>query len=112
MTVAKAATFVLLGLPHYAGGAAALLNAIAVTLAVGIPFVAVRLRHHALLPMIGWHAVIDAWAFLHTSSVVAQGNPSTKDVIAGLTLPVCIALGYASWYASRRRRGLDAVTGS
>jgi membrane protease YdiL (CAAX protease family) len=107
--LAIAGSTVLFGLPHLSGNAASLLNALGVTLAVGVPFAVVRLRHGALVPMIAWHALIDTWAFLHTSSVVAQGDPSASDILVGLILPTILAAGYLSWYAGvRRREALDA----
>jgi membrane protease YdiL (CAAX protease family) len=86
------------GLPHYTGDTASLLNAIAVTLAVGVPFVVVRLRYQALLPLMFWHAVIDAWAFLHTSSVVAEGSPSIDELLVALIVPSLLAIGYVLWF--------------
>jgi membrane protease YdiL (CAAX protease family) len=88
---------ILFGLPHMGASAATALNSVGVTLAVGIPFAAVRLRHHALLPLIAWHAAIDAWAFLHTASVVAEGDPSIGDAATGLVLPLGLAIGYVLW---------------
>lgn len=89
----------LFGLPHVAGDAATTLNAIAVALAVGIPFAVVRVRGASLLPLVGWHAIIDAWAFVHTASVVAQGAPSLGEIAAGLVLPALIAAVYLAWLA-------------
>lgn len=94
---------VLFGAPHYAGTSATLLNSIAVALAVGVPFAAVRLRHQSLLPLIAWHAVIDIWAFLHTASVVAEGDPTTAELAAGLFLPSLIAIAYLAWYLRAAR---------
>lgn len=89
---------VLFGLPHLGSGSAAALNAVAVMLAVGVPFAVVRLRYGSLLPLIGLHAVIDTWAFLHTSSVVAEGSPTAGEVAIGLLLPAALAAGYITWY--------------
>lgn len=94
----------LFGLPHYAGGAAALLNTLAVTLAVGVPFALVRLRYPSLVPLVAWHAIIDTWAFLHTASAVPIGNPSTAELAAGLVVPAGVAAGYVAWF--RRRPAL------
>ncbi|MCW2923420.1 MAG: intrarane metalloprotease [Thermoleophilia bacterium] len=99
---AAIASAVLFGLPHFTGSAASLLNAGAVTLAVGVPFAAVRLRHRALLPLIFWHAVIDTWAFLHEAAVEAQGHPSNAEVVAGMFLPALVAAGYLTWLARAR----------
>lgn len=89
----------LFGLPHLAGDAASLLNAGAVTLAVGVPFAVVRLRARSLWPLVAAHTLIDAWAFLHTSGVVATGSPSPGEIVAGLLLPGALALGYCLWLA-------------
>jgi membrane protease YdiL (CAAX protease family) len=96
---------VLFGLPHIGGDAASLLNAFAVTLAIGVPFAVVRLRHRSLLPLIFWHAVVDAWAFLHTASITPGGNPSAAEVAAGLILPSIVALGYLIVFERARSRG-------
>ena len=99
------ASSVLFGLPHLPGGPAAVVNAIAVTLAVGVPFTVVRLRGGSIVPLIAWHAIIDTWAFLHTASVTAQGSPSIGEAVATLVVPSLIAaLGYVWWY----RRGMRA----
>lgn len=99
-----AAASVLFGLPHLPGGPAAAVNAIAVTLAVGVPFTIVRLRCGSIVPLVIWHAVIDAWAFLHTASVTAQGSPGVGEAVATLVVPALVALGYVWWY----RRGVRA----
>ncbi|MCW2920866.1 MAG: protease self-immunity family protein [Thermoleophilia bacterium] len=98
-----AASSVLFGLPHLPGGSAAALNALAVTLAVGVPFTIVRLRCGSIIPLIIWHAVIDAWAFLHTASVTAQGSPGVGEAVATLVVPALVALGYVWWYRRGRR---------
>ena len=89
---------VLFGLPHAGDTTAHLVNAAAVTLAVGVPFTVVRLRHGALGPLIAWHALIDTWAFLHTASVTPEGSPDVADVVATLVLPSLVAIGYVWWY--------------
>lgn len=96
---AVVASAVLFGAPHAFGGPAAMLNAAGVGLAVGIPFAVVRVRVGALVPLIGWHAVIDTWAFLHSGSVEATGTPDASDIVAGLVLPGLLAAGYALWFA-------------
>lgn len=93
----------LFGLPHLSDSAATVLNAAGVALAVGVPFACVRLRYGSLWPLIVVHSLIDIWAFLHTSSVVAEGNPSTGEIAAGLIVPACIAAGYLTWFARSRR---------
>ncbi len=98
------ASAVLFGLPHAGNTTAHLVNAIAVTLAVGIPFTVVRLRFGGLGSLIAWHALIDTWAFLHTASVTPQGSPDIADVVATLVLPSLVAIGYVWWY--RRTRTL------
>ncbi len=92
----------LFGLPHVGDTTAHLVNALAVTLAVGIPFVVVRLRHGALAPLIVWHALVDAWAFLHTASVTPEGSPDPGEIVATLVLPSLVAIGYLVWF----RRGV------
>lgn len=104
-----AGSALLFGLPHYGGSAASLLNMAGVTLAVGIPFAVVRLRHHSLVPLIAWHAVIDAWAFLHTARVVATGDPSTTEMAVGLVLPAVLGVGYLVWFAKEPGPEPDAV---
>ncbi len=89
---------VLFGLPHVGDSTVYALNAVAVTLAVGIPFTVVRLRCGSLGPLIAWHAIVDAWAFLHTASVTPQGSPDVGDVVATLVLPALVAIGYLWWY--------------
>lgn len=96
------ASSLLFGVPHFTGSAASLLNAGAVTLAVGVPFAAVRLRYRALLPLVLWHAAIDAWAFLHEAAVEAQGNPSTEEIVGGMVLPALVACGYLAWLGRAR----------
>ena len=93
---------VLFGLPHVGDTSAHLLNAIAVTLAVGVPFTVVRLRCGSLGPLIVWHALIDTWAFLHTASVTPEGSPDPGEIAASLVLPALVAIGYVVWY----RRGV------
>lgn len=88
----------LFGLPHVAATGASWLNAAAVTLVVGIPFVIVRLRCGSIWPLVAWHALIDLWAFLHTSSVVATGNPGLVEAVLALALPVLVACGYLVWF--------------
>lgn len=105
-----AVSSLLFGLPHWSGSAATTLNAVGVALAVGVPFACVRLRCGSLLPLIAVHALIDIWAFLHTASVLAEGNPSAGEVAAGLVLPACIAAGYLTWFARGRR--LEGSVGS
>ncbi len=95
---------VLFGLPHVGGSVATWLNAAAVTLAVAVPFLVVRLRVQSIWAMVVWHAVIDTWAFLHTSSVVAEGEPSVGELLGSLILPAIVATGYALWFASALRR--------
>lgn len=92
----------LFGLPHFGTEPAAMLNMVAVTLAVGVPFAVVRLRHVSLVPLIAWHAVIDVWAFVHTSSVIAKGEPTAGEIAAGLVLPGALAAGYVTWFARSR----------
>lgn len=96
---------VLFGLPHYAGSSATLLNAAAVGLAVGIPFAVVRLRAGSIWPLVTWHFLIDAWAFLHTSSIVPEGAPSVGEIVAALVLPTLIALGYLAVLRTPTRAG-------
>ncbi len=96
LTVIGAA--LLFGLPHLGDSAAHVLNTVAVTLAVGVPFTVVRLRRGSLVPLVGWHALVDIWAFLHTASVTPQGSPDTSDVVATLVLPTLVAAGYVWWY--------------
>jgi membrane protease YdiL (CAAX protease family) len=98
------AASVMFGLPHLPGGPAAAVNAAAVTLAVGVPFTIVRLRCGSIIPLIIWHTIIDAWAFLHTASVTAQGSPGVGEAVATLVVPALIALGYMWWY----QRGVAA----
>lgn len=86
------------GLLHLGDTSASLLNAAAVTVAVAVPFTIVRLRRPSLWPLIAWHALIDAWAFLHTASVVAEGDPSVVDALATMALPLAMAAGYVWWY--------------
>lgn len=101
-----AASSVLFGLPHLSGSAATALNAAGVALAVGVPFACVRLRYGSLLPLVLLHAAIDIWAFVHTATVVAAGDPSAGEVAAGLVLPACIAVGYGVWFERGRRHAL------
>jgi membrane protease YdiL (CAAX protease family) len=101
---------VLFGLPHVGGTAATWLNAAAVMLAVAVPFTVVRLHVRSLWPMVAWHATIDAWAFLHTASVVAEGEPSLAELLAGLALPTIVACGYLLWFARRERAAAAAIT--
>jgi membrane protease YdiL (CAAX protease family) len=97
------ASAVLFGVPHLPGGPAAMLNALAVTLAVGIPYTVVRLRCGSLVPLVVGHALIDAWAFLHTASVTPQGSPDAGDVAATLVLPSLVAIGYLWWFTRTPR---------
>lgn len=92
------ASAVLFGLPHAGDTTAHLVNAVAVTLAVGIPFTVVRLRFGGLGSLIVWHTIIDTWAFLHTASVRPQGSPDAADIAATLVLPSLVAIGYMVWY--------------
>jgi membrane protease YdiL (CAAX protease family) len=94
----------LFGLPHLSGTRASILNAVAVTFAVGIPFTIVRMRARSLWPLIAWHALIDTWAFIHTGSVVAEGSPSLGDALISLLLPVLVAVGYVTWFMRSRDR--------
>jgi membrane protease YdiL (CAAX protease family) len=88
----------LFGLPHVAATSASLLNAAAVTLVVGIPFTIVRLRCGSIWPLVAWHALIDLWAFLHTASVVAEGDPSAVEAAGALVLPLVVGVGYLVWF--------------
>lgn len=101
------AASLLFGLPHVAATSASWLNAAAVTLVVGIPFTIVRLRCGSIWPLVAWHALIDVWAFLHTSSVVAEGEPSLLEAAAALVLPVIVAVGYVLWF---RREPMRRIT--
>lgn len=94
----------LFGLPHLGSTRASVLNAVAVTLAVGIPFTVARMRVRSLWPLIAWHALIDTWAFIHTGSVVAEGSPSLVDALVSLVLPALVAAGYVAWFMRSRRR--------
>jgi membrane protease YdiL (CAAX protease family) len=93
---------VLFGLPHVAATSASWLNAAAVTLAVAIPFTVVRLRVGSIWPLVAWHAAIDAWAFLHTASVVPEGTPSAGEAAVALVLPAIVAAGYLRWWSRSR----------
>lgn len=86
------------GLLHVGETSASLLNAAAVTVAVAVPFTIVRMRRPSLWPLIAWHALIDAWAFLHTASVVATGEPDLAEALTTMSLPVAMAAGYVWWY--------------
>lgn len=86
------------GLLHVGDTRASILNATAVTVAVAVPFTIVRLRRPSLWPLVAWHAVIDVWAFVHTASVVATGEPDLADAVATMALPVAIGAGYVWWY--------------
>ncbi|MEO6867241.1 MAG: CPBP family intramembrane glutamic endopeptidase [Gaiellales bacterium] len=97
---------ILFGLPHLLSSnagvtAATALNAAAVTLAIAIPFACVRVASRAIVPMIGWHAAIDAWAFLHTSSITAEGTPDISDASVALVVPALVAAGYILWLNRR-----------
>ncbi|MCW2955657.1 MAG: family intrarane metalloprotease, partial [Thermoleophilia bacterium] len=84
----------LFGAPHITDEPASWLNAAAVTLAVGIPFAAVRVRYDSLWALIAWHAVVDIWAFVHTASLTPEGDPSVASAAATLVLPAAVAAGY------------------
>lgn len=103
----------LFGAPHALASsdgitAATVLNASAVTLAIAVPFACVRIRSRAFVPLVGWHAAIDIWAFLHTASITAKGDPSVTEMLAGLVLPSLIAIGYLAWMRLGIER--DALT--
>ena len=101
------AASVLFGLPHVAATSASLVNAAGVTLAVAVPFTVVRLASRSIWPMVVWHAIIDAWAFLHTSTVVAEGSYDLGEALVALVLPAAVAIGYVVWFA---RVGRSRVT--
>ncbi|MCW2956569.1 MAG: family intrarane metalloprotease [Thermoleophilia bacterium] len=101
---------VLFGLPHITDEPASWLNAAAVTLAVGIPFAAVRVRRRALGPLIAWHGIVDIWAFIHTASVTVSGTPSLAEAVGGLILPAALALGYLVWLQRGIAKGEVALT--
>ncbi len=96
------AASVLFGLPHLSSGSASIVNAIGVTLAVAVPFTVVRMTCSSLWSMVAWHAIIDAWAFLHTSTVVATGSYELDEALVALVLPAALAVGYARWFVRRR----------
>lgn len=102
------AASLLFGLPHVGATSASWLNAAGVTLAVAIPFTVVRLVVGSLWAMVAWHAIIDTWAFIHTSTVVPEGSPDVAEAIGTLVLPAVLALGYLAWFArgDRARRSL------
>lgn len=100
------AASLLFGLPHVANTSASWVNAAAVTLAVAIPFTIVRLRCDTLWPLVAWHAVIDAWAFVHTSSVVAEGDPTLPEAFGLLVVPAIVGAGYVIWFRRGQRGGL------
>lgn len=107
------ASALLFGAPHYAGDSATLLNAVAVSLAVGIPFTIVRMRVGSIWAGVVWHTAIDAWAFLHTGGVSPTGSPDPTEMLVALVLPGLVAAGYLTWFArqtpAERRTGLAAV---
>jgi membrane protease YdiL (CAAX protease family) len=112
--LAVVASSILFGLPHVLSSdagvtAATALNAAAVTLAIAIPFACVRVASRAILPMIGWHSVIDAWAFLHTASITAEGTPDIAEASVALIIPALVSLGYLSWL-HRQKRGRTQST--
>lgn len=94
----------LFGLPHILGGlnSASILNALAVTLAVGIPFACVRVRYRNLASLIAWHALIDTWAFLHTARMSAEGVVSPSELALSLIPPLIIGLLYLKWVSKKQ----------
>jgi len=97
---------VFFGLPHVGGDSSSWLNAAGVTLAVGIPFAAVRIVTRSLFALVLVHGLIDLWAFLHTGAIQTSGSPTLGEVIGSLLFPSALALGYVAW--TRRRIHSDA----
>ncbi|MCW2962455.1 MAG: family intrarane metalloprotease [Thermoleophilia bacterium] len=100
------ASAALFGLPHLSDSSASWLNAAGVMLAIGIPFGVVRMRRRALGPLIAWHGLIDAWAFLHTASITVTGTPTAAEAVGALVLPALLALSYLAWLRRGIRQGL------
>lgn len=104
------ASAVLFAAPHMDGSRASLANAGGVLLVIGIPFAVVRLLTHTLVPLIVVHAMVDAWAFLHTADAAATGSPSNGAIAASLVVPAFIAGGYLlAFRLSVRRRTTDPL---
>ncbi|MCW2950071.1 MAG: hypothetical protein JWN41_1084, partial [Thermoleophilia bacterium] len=106
------ASALLFALPHFSGDRASLANAASVLLAIGIPFACVRLLTHTLVPLIVCHAIVDAWAFLHTATIQPAGAPTNGEIVAGLVGPALIAFGYvlAFMLSVRRRARVPVVS--
>lgn len=107
-TTWSAALFGALHMPFGSeGGGAEIVNAAAVTLAVGVPLALVRLRSGSLVGPIVAHALIDIFGLLHLGSLELP-DVKRAEAIVELAIALLLATGYAFWY----RQGGPATTGT
>lgn len=93
---------VLFGLLHVGDSVALAANAVAVTLAVGVPFAAIRLAYRGVAGLAAAHGLVDLGGFLALGALVP--SKTTVGAAAAQTITaVAVAVAYCVWYARQRR---------